>query len=66
MKEPQLILTDAYEKAIKVAANNSFDNFELTEIRSDIDTFIDKIETDKSLRNGNKIKVEFARDEFSA
>jgi DNA (cytosine-5)-methyltransferase 1 len=49
MKDPKTILTDAYEKAIKVASAASFDSFEPIEIRNDIDSFITKIETDKSL-----------------
>ena len=49
MKEPLKTLTEAYEKALKVAEKNTFENFEPTNIRENIDLFLDKIETDKSL-----------------
>jgi DNA (cytosine-5)-methyltransferase 1 len=49
MTEPKIILEEAYSKAIDIVANNSFEDSEPVAIRLHIDSFIDKIETDKSL-----------------
>ena len=49
MKEPLKILTEAYERATKIVEKNTFKNFEPTNTRENIDLFLDKIETDKSL-----------------
>ena len=49
MKEPLKILVEAYEKALEIAEKNTFEGFKPTNTRENIDLFLDKIETDKSL-----------------
>jgi DNA (cytosine-5)-methyltransferase 1 len=49
MKDPKQILDLAYSRAENVIAKNIIDDFKPFSIKQDIDTFLDKIETDKSL-----------------
>ena len=49
MKEPLKVLVEAYERATEIAEKNTFENFKPTNTRENIDLFLDKIETDKSL-----------------
>jgi homoserine trans-succinylase len=49
MKDPKQILDLAYSRAENVIAKNIIDDFKPLSIKQDIDTFLDKIETDKSL-----------------